>query len=264
MFSEKRIRGEKALITYTMGGDPDLSLSLEIIKTLAASGADLIEVGLPFSDPLADGPVIQKAGQRALAADSGPEEVLALIAAARKDLSLPLVIMSYLNPIFQIGIDEFLRRAAGAGADGLIIPDLPAEEGEEIRAAAAGYGLDLIPLVAPTTGQKRLEKIVSQASGFIYCVSVTGVTGARDNLPVEVIPLLERVQAATKLPVCLGFGISTPEQAMLAAPHCDGIIVGSALVALVEEYTRNKINKQEMLKLMAERVAALKLALRES
>ena len=261
MFSEKRRRGEKALITYTMGGDPDLSLSLEIIKTLAAAGADLIEVGLPFSDPLADGPVIQKAGQRALAAGSGPEEVLALIAAARQELSLPLVIMSYLNPILQIGVDEFLKRAAGAGADGLIIPDLPAEEGEEIRAAAYGYGLDLIPLVAPTTEQKRLKKIMGQASGFIYCVSVTGVTGARDNLPVEVIPLLERVRAATKLPVGLGFGISTPEQAIEVKSYCDGIIVGSVLVELVGKYIEGEIKKEQMLNSLGQKVVDLKTAL---
>ena len=261
VFAEKRSRGEKALIAYTMGGDPNLTFSLEIIKALAAAGADLIEVGLPFSDPLADGPVIQRAGQRALAAGSGPEEVLALIAAARQELSLPLVIMSYLNPILQIGIDEFLRRAAVAGADGLIIPDLPAEEGEEIRAAAAGYGLDLIPLVAPTTGQKRLERIVGHASGFIYCVSVTGVTGARDSLPAEVKSLLQKVKKLTELPVCLGFGIGKPEQIAYIKDYCDGVIVGSALVEIIEDYTKGEIKKDKMLELTAKKVQTLKSVL---
>lgn len=261
MFAAKREKGERALVTYTMGGDPDLSLSLKIIKTLAGAGADLIEIGLPFSDPLADGPVIQKAGQRALSNGVGPEEILELVAAARRELDLPLVIMTYLNPVFSFGVEKFFQRAAAAGADGLIIPDLPVEEGEEVAEKAAAFGLDLIPLVAPTTGPKRLEKILRRARGFVYCVSVTGVTGMRERLPEEAVELLQRVRMATHLPVCLGFGISRPEQAAEAVPYCDGVIVGSALVKIVEDYAQGSISRENMLKLLAERTTALKKAL---
>jgi tryptophan synthase alpha chain len=222
-----------ALMPYLMGGFPDLAVSRECVSAAAAAGADLIELGVPFSDPLADGPVIHEAGTRALAAGITPDDVLAVceVAAAH----MPVVLMVYANVVFNQGIEEYTARAAAAGASGLIVPDLPHEESSELRAACDGQGLALVPLVAPTTPESRLAEIGADARGFVYAVSLTGTTGERSDLPPELESMVGRVRASTVLPVAVGFGISTSEHARAVAELADGVIVGSRVVRAAGE-----------------------------
>lgn len=223
-------QGRKVLIIYICAGDPSLEATYEAVCALAHAGADIVELGVPFSDPLADGPVIQAASQRALDQGTTLEKVLKLTYNLRKNLDIPLLLMSYYNPILRYGLDKFARDLAKAGGDGVIVPDLPYEETGPLKAFLKEDGLALVPLVAPTTPDDRLREITCQASGFIYCVSLTGVTGPREELPPELPNYLARVRQATSLPLAIGFGISTPEQARLLAPLGDGIVVGSAIV----------------------------------
>jgi tryptophan synthase alpha chain len=223
-----------ALMPYIMGGYPDLAASIRIGAAAVAAGADVLELGIPFSDPLADGPVIHEAATRALAAGVGVESVLEV--AAELALLVPVVLMTYTNILLAPGVERFLHRAQERGVSGLIVPDLPLEEADEIASAAAAAGVALVPLVAPTTPEERLARIGAHARGFVYVVSVTGTTGERAGTAEALAPLIARARAHTSVPVALGFGISTPEQAAAAADAgADGVIVGSRLVRAVGE-----------------------------
>lgn len=222
-----------AFIPYITVGYPTVEASLEAVGLLEASGADLIELGIPFSDPLADGVTIQQASFQALANGVTPELCLEIVARLRKKTSIPLVFMSYFNPLFSYGVEAFCKEASRAGADGLIVPDLPPEEADELGKAALRYGLDLIFLLAPTSTEARIRLVAGRSSGFIYLVTVTGVTGPRDLLPPDLPDFIARVRRYTSLPLCVGFGVSTPEQARTLARLADGIIVGSRLVEIM-------------------------------
>jgi tryptophan synthase alpha chain len=227
-----RRAGRRSLIVYLCGGDPDLAATERLVPALAAAGADVIEIGVPFSDPLADGPTIQAASQRALAAGTTLAGILDLVARLRRGgCEVPLVLMGYLNPIVRMGVGEFVARAAAAGVDGCIVPDLPLEEAAMLGVPAEAHGLSLVLLAAPTTPPERLRAIGERTRGFLYYVSVTGVTGVRAALPPELPAELDRVRAVSLAPVAVGFGISDPEQARALAAHADAVVVGSALVA---------------------------------
>ena len=234
----RRARAERraALVLYWPVGYPDLEASIRIVGLLARAGADLIELGLPFSDPLADGPVIQRAVHRALQAGFRTPQILEVLARLRAEgVGIPLCLMSYVNPLLAAGLPGFLEEAARAGADGLIVPDLPLEEAEAMRTAAGAAGLAWIPLAAPTTPDERLARIAATATGFLYLVSVTGITGVRDRLPEEVVAHLRRARRhAGGVPVAVGFGISRPDHAAGLAPEADGLVVGSALIRHAE------------------------------
>jgi tryptophan synthase alpha chain len=221
----------KTLVTYVVAGDPDLSRSLDILKALPAAGADIIELGMPFTDPVADGPVIQAAAQRALAQGVGIAAILSLVARFREsDADTPLILMGYFNPVFAYGCARFAADAAKAGVDGLLIVDLPVEEEDELAAPCRASGLDLIRLVTPTTDAARLARLLENASGFLYYVAVAGITGTASASADRLAPALAAIREATDLPVCVGFGIRTPEDARDMAQIADGVVVGSALV----------------------------------
>ncbi len=222
-----------ALMPYLMGGYPDLDESRAAAAAAADAGADLIELGIPFSDPLADGPVIHEAGTRALAAGATPHAVLGVC--ERVAERLPVVLMVYANMVMAGGAEGFVRRAASSGAAGLIVPDLPHDEAAELRAACDAEGIALVPLVAPTTTPERMGEIGADARGFVYAVSLTGTTGERAELPPELPDLVDRVRAAAELPVAVGFGISTPDQARAVGDVADGVIVGSRVVRAAGE-----------------------------
>ncbi len=222
-----------ALIPFLMAGDPDLETSARLLRIAAAAG-DILEIGVPFSDPIADGPTIQRAGQRALARGTTLRDALTLVRGLRGDSAAPIVLLTYFNPVVQYGVEHFCRDAHAAGADGIVVPDLPADEADALIPPARAAGLDTIFLVAPTTSDARIRLAAERSRGFLYCVSLTGVTGARTQVPPDVEALIGRVKALSALPVCVGFGISTPEQAQAIGRLADGVIVGSALVGLVE------------------------------
>ena len=230
-FAELKKQGRSAFITFLMAGDPDPSTSLDIIKALPKAGADIIEIGMPFTDPMADGPAIQAAGLRALKAGMTLKKTLAMVRAFRKDDSTtPLVLMGYYNPIYIYGVDRFLVDAKSAGVDGLIIVDLPPEEDTELCLPALQAGLNFIRLATPTTDDKRLPAVLANTSGFVYYVSITGITGGAGADTKVVGEAVGRIKRHTKLPVCVGFGIRTPEAARGIAQNADGAVVGTALV----------------------------------
>ncbi len=222
-----------ALIPFLMAGDPDLETSGRLLRGVASVG-DIVEIGVPFSDPIADGPTIQRAGQRALAAGTTLRDALTLVRGVRGDSAVPIVLLTYFNPVAQYGAERFCGDAHAAGADGIVIPDLPADEADALLPSARAAGLDTIFLVAPTTSDSRIRQAAERSRGFLYCVSITGVTGARMQVPPDVEALVGRIKALSALPVCVGFGISTPEQAQAIGRLANGVIVGSALVDLVE------------------------------
>ncbi|MDB4896828.1 MAG: tryptophan synthase alpha subunit [Firmicutes bacterium] len=235
-FAQLKARGEKALVAYIAAGDPSLDATAEIVKAIEAAGADMVELGLAFSDPLADGPTIQAGSQRALAAGANTNNVLELVARLRAEgVQLPLLIMTYYNLLLRPGVAKFCARAKAAGIDGLIIPDVPMEEAEELLAATAEHGLDLVQFVAPTSPPDRIERAAQMASGFVYCVALTGVTGARTALAPRFKATVQEAKRHTETPVLVGFGISTPEHVRSVAQLADGVIVGSAIVKLCGE-----------------------------
>ena len=230
-FAELKTEGRAAFVTFVMAGDPDLATSLEILKALPKAGADIIEIGMPFTDPMADGPSIQAAGLRALKAGTTLKKTLALVNEFRKsEAKTPIVLMGYYNPIYIYGVDKFLVDAKAAGVDGLIIVDLPPEEDDELCIPAMKAGLNFIRLATPTTDDKRLPTVLANTSGFVYYVSVTGITGAASADASVVGEAVARIKRHTKLPVCVGFGIRTPEAARDIAQHADGSVVGTALI----------------------------------
>ncbi len=235
-FAELQAAGKKAFVAYIMAGDPDYETSLEVVKGLPGAGVDVIELGLPFTDPMADGPTIQLAGQRALEAGMTLDRTLQMAAEFRKgDDTTPIVLMGYYNPIFNHGVDQFLADAKAAGIDGLIVVDLPPEEDDELCIPAQAAGLNFIRLATPTTDDKRLPKVLQNTSGFVYYVSITGITGAAAAQAADVGPEVARIKAATDLPIVVGFGIRTPETSRDIASVADGCVVGSAIVAKLGE-----------------------------
>ena len=230
-FADLKREGRSAFVTFLMAGDPDPSTSLAIIRALPKAGADIIEIGMPFSDPMADGPSIQAAGLRALKAGMTLKKTLELVRAFRADdATTPLVLMGYYNPIYIYGVDRFLSDAKSAGVDGLIIVDLPPEEDAELCEPALRAGLNFIRLATPTTDDKRLPAVLANTSGFVYYVSITGITGAAAVNSSAVGEAVARIKRHTALPVCVGFGIKTPEAAQAVAGRADGAVVGTALV----------------------------------
>jgi tryptophan synthase alpha chain len=227
--------GHKALIAYVTVGYPAIDATLKVVPHLASSGADIIELGIPFSDPLADGITIQKASFHALQNGVTPEICLEVAYKLRAQTDVPLVFMTYYNPVFSYGLGEFVTECARSGIDGLIVPDLPPEEGIELQAITQAAGLDLIYLLAPNSSEERIRLVAERSQGFIYLVSVTGVTGAREDLPADLAGFVARVRKMASQPLCVGFGISRPEQAKKIASLADGIIVGSRLIQLMAE-----------------------------
>jgi tryptophan synthase alpha chain len=257
-FAALRGRRERALVPYFTAGDPSLAVTRHLVVEAARRGADVIELGIPFSDPLADGPVIQRATQRAFAAGVTLPRVLELAREMRGEVTVPLVFLTYYNPILAFGLKAFCQTSVEAGIAGVIVADLPPEEAEPLRAEADAAGLDLIHLVAPTSTPERMRKIARASRGFVYMVSLTGVTGERAALAPDLAVQLRALRAVTTKPVCVGFGISSPAQAASVGRLADGVIVGSAIVRLVEQHG----GSSDLLTRVGDFVAALKAPLR--
>ncbi|MEE2951984.1 MAG: tryptophan synthase subunit alpha [Pseudomonadota bacterium] len=234
-FAKLKNEGRPALVTFVMGGDPDHQTSLDIVKALPGAGADIIELGMPFSDPMADGPSIQKAGLRALQVGASLKKTLDIVRSFREDdAQTPLILMGYFNPIYIYGVDAFVRDALDAGVDGLIVVDLPPEMDEELCLPALKAGLNFIRLATPTTDDKRLPAVLKNTSGFVYYVSIAGITGAAAPDAGKVAAAVTRIKGHTSLPVCVGFGVRTAEQAEEIGKGADGVVVGSAIVSAIE------------------------------
>jgi tryptophan synthase alpha chain len=234
-FAELKAQGRAALVTFTTAGDPDAETSLALLRALPAAGADVVEFGMPFTDPMADGPAIQLSSQRALRAGQTLKQTLALVKAFRADdPTTPIVLMGYYNPIYIYGVDRFLLDAKSTGVDGLIVVDLPPEADDELCLPALRTGLNFIRLATPTTDDRRLPAVLANTSGFVYYVSITGITGAAAADPGQVASAVGRIKRHTTLPVAVGFGVRTAEQAAALAGSADGVVVGSALVSLLE------------------------------
>lgn len=230
-FARLKAEGKSAFVSYVMAGDPDYATALELVKGLPRAGVDVIELGLPFTDPMADGPTIQLAGQRALEGGMTLNKTLDLAREFRKgDTTTPIVLMGYYNPIYSHGVDKFLEDATAAGIDGLIVVDLPPEEDDELCVPANAAGMNFIRLATPTTDARRLPKVLENTSGFLYYVSITGITGAAEASAEMVEPEVTRIKASTDIPVCVGFGIKTPAASKAIAGVADGVVVGSAIV----------------------------------
>jgi tryptophan synthase alpha chain len=230
-FAQLKTEGRAALVTFLTAGDPDPETSLALLRAIPAAGADVVELGMPFTDPMADGPAIQISSQRALKAGQTLKKTLDMVRAFRRaDDATPLVLMGYYNPIYVYGVDRFLRDAKSAGVDGLIVVDLPPEEDEELCLPALKAGVNFIRLATPTTDDKRLPAVLANTSGFVYYVSITGITGAATPDPTKVAAAVARIKRHTKLPVAVGFGVRSAEQAAVIAAGADGVVVGSALV----------------------------------
>ncbi len=258
LFRSMRDSGKTALVVYLTAGDPTLSASLEYISAAVEGGADIIEVGIPFSDPTADGPTIQAASTRALEGGTTVRGVLSLVSSFRKRHDTPVVLFGYYNPIFRYGVGSFCRDARGSGADGILVVDLPAEEAGEMAPAANRAGLDWIPLIAPTSGRRRIRRASEAGSGFLYMISVTGITGIRNELPAGIAEWAALVRTESRLPVAIGFGISTPALARAASRHADAVVVGSACVRIVERHGSGRAGTKEMRRF----VRSLKTAMR--
>ena len=251
-FATLKQRHETALIPFITAGDPDLAVTAELVLTLAEAGADLIELGVPFSDPMADGPTIQAASERALAAGTTLKGVLQLVAEVRETTQIPLILMGYYNPVFCYGAENFARDAAAAGVDALLLVDLPPEEVAEIHGVMSESGIDLITLLAPTTPRERMARLAAAAEGYLYYVSMTGVTGAQKISPEEIRVAVEELKGMTEIPVAVGFGITTAADATAVGEFADGVIVGSALVKIIAEHGRSEKLLPEVTKFIAE------------
>ncbi len=236
----KAFENKKAFIPFITGGDPDLNTTKKLLIAMEAAGADLIEIGIPFSDPIAEGPVIQEASQRSLAGGCTTDRLFEMVKEARKTVKIPMVFMTYINPIYTYGKERFMKRCVECQIDGVIVPDLPYEEKSELSGICEQYGIDLISLIAPTS-HDRIRMIAKEAKGFVYCVSSLGVTGVRTEITTNVGEMVKMVKEVNDIPAAIGFGISTPEQARNMASVSDGAIVGSAIVKIVAKYGRDCI-----------------------
>ena len=243
-FKQLHKLGDKALVTFITAGDPDLTTTAALLPRMAEAGADIIELGIPFSDPMADGPTIQRASERALASGVTLEAVLAMVSSIRDQVSAPIVLMGYSNPIYSYGWQRFAEDAVKAGIDGLLLVDLPPEEAGELLPAAKATGLEIIFLLTPTSDDTRIKQVSRYGSGFLYYVTVTGVTGARQSVSNSLEDELKTVRNSIKLPVVAGFGISTPEQAAQVATAADGVVVGSAIVKLFEQHQGEQLQAE--------------------
>lgn len=237
----KAFENGKAFISFVTGGDPDLDTTKKLIIEMEKSGADLIEVGIPFSDPVAEGPVIQEANERALANGCTTDKLFDAIKEVRETVEVPIVFLTYLNPVYTYGKERFMKRCVECGVDGIIITDLPYEEKDELYPECKEYGVDLISLIAPTSHEK-ISMIAKEAMGFVYCVSSMGVTGVRSNITTDLKEMTDLVRKSTDIPCVVGFGIATPEQAENVALYSDGAIVGSAIVKLVAKYGKDSVS----------------------
>lgn len=234
-FAEAKQQGRSTLIIYITAGDPSLAATVQLVQTLADAGADIVELGIPYSDPLADGPTIQAASQRALAAGCTVQGVLDSVSEIKNVTLVPLVIMTCFNPILQFGVETFAKSCQQVGVDGVLVSDLPPVESDEWVSAAAAHDLATVFLVAPTTPQERIRQATDRTTGFVYAISRPGVTGARDELPADLRQSVQRIREVTDLPVAVGFGISTPDQVAAVSQIADGAVVGSAIVDLIAE-----------------------------
>jgi tryptophan synthase alpha chain len=257
-FRELRARNEAALIPYVVAGDPNLDATAALVREFEARGADIIELGVPFSDPMADGPANQRAAQRGLKSGASLAAILSMVSELRKETEIPVILFGYYNPIFHYGCDRFCADAARAGIDALLVVDLPPDEASELKAPARSNGLDLIYLLAPTTPIERARKVVRSASGFIYYVSVTGVTGARTVLASDIEEHVNTLRSVTDLPIGVGFGISTPAQAAEVARFADAVVLGSALSLLIEVNAEST----DLVKKVGELIGSLKAAMK--
>ncbi len=234
-FARSKARGQSALVAYVMAGDPDLAASAQMARACLDGGADLLELGMPFSDPIADGPTIQLAAERSLKSGTTVAHCLKLAATLRRQTDAPLILMGYLNPVLSFGLPAFFEGCARSGVDGVILPDLPPEEADEVCALAEQHGVATVFLLAPTSTPARCEAAFARVSGFLYFVSVTGVTGARTALPEDLGQRLQALRAKSPVPLVVGFGISSPQQAKALGAHADGVVVGSAIVSRVAQ-----------------------------
>lgn len=236
----KAFDNKKAFIAFVTGGDPDLGTTEALIPQMAAAGADLIEIGIPFSDPIAEGVVIQAADERALRAGTTTDKLFDMVKRVRRKVDVPLVFMTYINPVYTYGTEKFAKKCAECGIDGVIIPDVPFEEQEEVSGACEAEGIELISMIAPTS-RDRVNMIARHAKGFLYCVSSLGVTGVRSRITTNIKEMVDQVKAVSDIPCAIGFGIATPEQAREMAAVADGAIVGSAIVRLIARYGKDCI-----------------------
>lgn len=251
---ERVFSNGKAFIPFITAGDPALDITGRLVCELAGLGVDLIELGIPFSDPVAEGPVIQAADNRALAAGTTTDRIFDLVNEIRKSCDIPLAFMTYINPVFSYGTERFIKNCKEAGVDAVIIPDLPYEERDEVKPYCSKYGITCISMIAPTS-RERISNIAAQAEGFVYCVSSLGVTGIREKLGSGVADMIKSVKAVKDIPCAVGFGISTPEQAKAMADISDGVIVGSAIVKIIEQYGRECVKPvTEFVKTMIEAI----------
>lgn len=235
---EKAFQNQKAFIPFVTGGDPTLDITEQLLYAMEEAGADLIEIGIPFSDPIAEGIVIQGANERALSAGCTTDKLFDMICRARKRVTVPMVSLTYLNPIYTYGKERFMKRCRECGIDGIIVPDMPFEEKGELSGVCEEYGVDIISLIAPTS-KERIRMIAGDAKGYIYCVSSLGVTGVRSEIRTDIAGMVRLVRETTKIPCAVGFGISAPEQARKMAELADGAIVGSAIVKLIAQYGKD-------------------------
>jgi tryptophan synthase alpha chain len=256
-FESLRAKNEKALIVYLTAGDPSLDVTKNLILGLEAAGVDIIEIGVPFSDPTADGPVIQAASQRALKTGTTLQGVLDLVAEIRRTSQIPILLFGYFNPIFAYGVEKFAKATQKAGVDGVLVVDLPPEEAGELRVYSDAAGLDFISLVAPTTGKGRLKTILKTATGFLYYISITGVTGTAAPKIDDIAREVTKIRKLTKMPIAVGFGISNAAQAKEIGALADGIVIGSAVVKLIDENRNNS----ELVRIVADYTREIKNAL---
>ncbi len=258
-FAQLKSQGQRALMPFISAGDPNMETSYRLLFELERQGADIVELGIPFSDPIADGPTIQRASQRSLQNGTTVDDVLALVRRVRQTSQLPLVLMTYYNLVYHYGEEQFVKAALSAGADGLIVPDLPPEEAGNLLKASDSQGLDIIFLLAPTSTPDRIELVSKSSRGFIYYVSLTGITGARGELAQGIKQQVQAIRAQTDKPIAVGFGIANAEQAAQVAAWADGVIVGSALINIIENYLDDK---QMLVKKAGEFICSLKQGIR--
>lgn len=252
-FQELKELNKKAMIAFVTSGYPDINTTEDIILKIASSGSDIIELGIPYSDPIADGPIIQTASAKALKNGIKIDDIMGMVSNVRKKTEVPLVYMTYFGNVYKYGVERFMKSSKEVGTDGVIIPDLPVEERSEIVKVASKYGVHIIPLVAPTS-ENRIKSIVKEASGFIYCVSTNGVTGMRSKLAGNLEEYISLVSKYTEVPKCIGFGVSNAEMAKNIKSYCDGVIIGSAIMKIIEEET----DKEKMLNKVGKFVYSIK------